>query len=139
VLILSFVMVVEAVVFIPLIANFRRGWLSERLVFGHSVALMLSSAPIDAAAADVARDALAGIDIYAITETVGQKRIQLATSYYCCLRCIMVPIWIRMRPGGTPLRRQVTVCTASPTSDLFQLMSSLWSMDRGYVQQWSTF
>ena len=56
-LILAFVVVAEAVILVPLIANFRRGWLSNRLAAAYTAALVIEAAP-DGIASDMLKQRL---------------------------------------------------------------------------------
>jgi signal transduction histidine kinase len=75
---LLFVTVVEILIFVPAIANFRLNWLNDRLAAAHTAALVLDAAPSGMVPEPLARQILDSIGAMAVAMKMGDQRRLLA-------------------------------------------------------------
>jgi signal transduction histidine kinase len=75
-----FVMLAEIAVYIPSIANFRNGWLTDRLAAAQTAALVFDAAPRDMVPEDLARRILASVGARSIALKTQESRRLLAAS-----------------------------------------------------------
>jgi len=75
---LLFVTVVEILIFVPAIANFRLNWLNDRLAAAHTAALVLDAAPSGMVPEPLARQILDSIGAKAVAMKMGDQRRLLA-------------------------------------------------------------
>jgi signal transduction histidine kinase len=80
VLTIMFVMIAEVLIYVPSIANFRLGWLRDRLAAAHTAALVLEAAPSGMVPETLARQILDGVGAKAIALKMGHTRRLLAVS-----------------------------------------------------------
>jgi len=75
---LLFVTVVEILIFVPAIANFRLNWLNDRLAAAHTAALVLDAAPSGMVPEPLARQILDSVGAKAVAMKMGDQRRLLA-------------------------------------------------------------
>src|SRR5882724_12932734 len=80
VLTILFVMISEALIYVPSIANFRLSWLNDRLAAAHTAALVLDAAPSGMVPESLARQILSSVGARAVAMKMGTKRRLLAVS-----------------------------------------------------------
>src|SRR5437868_1454259 len=80
VLTILFVMISEALIYVPSIANFRLSWLNDRLAAAHTAALVLDAAPSGMVPEELARQILDSVGARAVAMKMGQQRRMLAVS-----------------------------------------------------------
>src|SRR5471032_377645 len=80
VLTILFVMISEALIYVPSIANFRLSWLNDRLAAAHTAALVLDAAPSGMVPESLARQILKSIGARAVAMKMGTQRRLLAAS-----------------------------------------------------------
>jgi signal transduction histidine kinase len=80
VLTVIFVMMAEVLIYVPLIANFRRYWLNDRLSAAYTAALVFETAPDGMVPDSVARQILDSIGARAVALKMGQQRRLLAAT-----------------------------------------------------------
>jgi hypothetical protein len=80
VLTLLFVMIAEVLIYVPSIANFRLGWLNDRLSAAYTAALVLEAAPSGMVPEAVARQVLDSIGARAVALKTDQHRRLLVVS-----------------------------------------------------------
>ncbi|HVX99281.1 MAG TPA: HAMP domain-containing sensor histidine kinase [Pseudorhodoplanes sp.] len=76
----AFVLIAEAFVYVPSIANFRLNWLNDRLAAAHTAALVLEAAPSGMVPESLAKQILDSIGARAVAMKMGQQRRLLAVS-----------------------------------------------------------
>src|SRR4051812_4661667 len=80
VLTILFVMISEALIYVPSIANFRLSWLNDRLAAAHTAALVLDAAPSGMVPDSLARQILGSVGARALAMKMGTQRRLLAVS-----------------------------------------------------------
>ena len=80
VLTILFVMISEALIYVPSIANFRLSWLNDRLAAAHTAALVLDAAPSGMVPESLARQILSSVGARALAMKMGTQRRLLAVS-----------------------------------------------------------
>src|SRR6476660_1586514 len=80
ILTILFVMISEALIYVPSIANFRLNWLNDRLASAHTAALVLEAAPSGMVPESLARQILGSIGARAVAMKMGTQRRLLAVS-----------------------------------------------------------
>jgi signal transduction histidine kinase len=75
-----FVMLAEALIYVPSIANFRLNWLNDRLAAAHTAALVLDAAPSGMVPESLARQILGSVGARALAMKMGTQRRLLAAS-----------------------------------------------------------
>ncbi len=80
VLTLLFVSVVEILIYVPAIANFRVNWLNDRLAAAHTAALVLDAAPSGMVPEPLARQILESIGARTVAMKMGDQRRLLAVA-----------------------------------------------------------
>ena len=75
-----FVMLAEALIYVPSIANFRLNWLTDRLAAAHTAALVLDAAPSGMVPESLARQILGSVGARALAMKMGTQRRLLAVS-----------------------------------------------------------
>src|SRR6201991_544693 len=80
VLTIIFVMLAEVLIYVPLIANFRLNWLTDRLAAAHTAALVLDAAPSGMVPDTLARQILNSVGARAVAMKMGTQRRLLAVS-----------------------------------------------------------
>src|SRR6185369_4326906 len=80
VLTILFVMISEALIYVPSIANFRLNWLNDRLAAAHTAALVLDAAPSGMVPESLARQILGSVGARAVAMKTGTQRRLLAAS-----------------------------------------------------------
>jgi signal transduction histidine kinase len=80
VLTILFVMIAEALIYVPSIANFRLSWLNDRLAAAHTAALVLDAAPSGMVPESLARQILGSVGARAVAMKMGTQRRLLAVS-----------------------------------------------------------
>src|SRR3954452_21919619 len=75
-----FVMISEALIYVPSIANFRLSWLNDRLAAAHTAALVLDAAPSGMVPDSLARQILGSVGARALAMKMGTQRRLLAVS-----------------------------------------------------------
>src|SRR5258708_1299826 len=80
VLTILFVMISEALIYVPSIANFRLNWLNDRLSAAYTAALVFEAAPGGMVPEPVTRQILDSIGARAVAIKMGQQRRLLAAS-----------------------------------------------------------
>src|SRR5436190_1974471 len=75
-----FVMISEALIYVPSIANFRLSWLNDRLAAAHTAALVLDAAPSGMVPESLARQILGSVGARALAMKMGTQRRLLAVS-----------------------------------------------------------
>jgi signal transduction histidine kinase len=80
VLTILFVMVAEAMIYVPSIANFRLNWLNDRLAAAHTAALVLEAAPSGMVPETLTRQILGSVGARALAMKMGTQRRLLAVS-----------------------------------------------------------
>jgi signal transduction histidine kinase len=75
-----FVMLAEALIYVPSIANFRLNWLNDRLAAAHTAALVLDAAPSGMVPESLARQILGSVGARALAMKMGTQRRLLAVS-----------------------------------------------------------
>jgi signal transduction histidine kinase len=75
-----FVMVAEALIYVPSIANFRLNWLNDRLAAAHTAALVLDAAPSGMVPESLAKQILNSVGARALAMKMGTQRRLLAVS-----------------------------------------------------------
>ena len=75
-----FVMVAEALIYVPSIANFRLNWLNDRLAAAHTAALVLDAAPSGMVPESLARQILGSVGARTLAMKMGTQRRLLAVS-----------------------------------------------------------
>jgi signal transduction histidine kinase len=75
-----FVMIAEVLIYVPSIANFRLGWLNDRLAAAHTAALVLDAAPRGMVPESLARQILGSVGARAVAMKMGSQRRLLAVS-----------------------------------------------------------
>src|SRR6266567_2537811 len=80
VLTILFVMISEALIYVPSIANFRLNWLNDRLAAAHTAALVLDAAPSGMVPESLAKQILKSIGARAVAMKMGNQRRLLAAS-----------------------------------------------------------
>jgi len=80
VLTILFVMLSEALIYVPSIANFRLNWLNDRLAAAHTAALVLDAAPSGMVPDSLARQILGSVGARALAMKMGDQRRLLAVS-----------------------------------------------------------
>jgi hypothetical protein len=80
VLTVVFVMLVQVLIYVPSIANFRMTWLNDRLASAHTAALVLDAAPSGMVPESLAKQILDSIGARAVAMKMDQQRRLLATS-----------------------------------------------------------
>ena len=80
VLTILFVMLAEAMIYVPSIANFRLNWLNDRLAAAHTAALVLDAAPSGMVPETLARQILGSVGARALAMKMGTQRRLLAVS-----------------------------------------------------------
>jgi signal transduction histidine kinase len=80
VLTILFVMISEALIYVPSIANFRLSWLNDRLAAAHTAALVLDAAPSGMVPESLARQILGSVGARALAMKMGTQRRLLAVS-----------------------------------------------------------
>src|SRR3954447_12618350 len=80
VLTILFVMISEALIYVPSIANFRLSWLNDRLAAAHTAALVLDAAPSGMVPESLARQILGSVGARAVAMKMGSQRRLLAVS-----------------------------------------------------------
>ena len=80
VLTILFVMIAEALIYVPSIANFRLNWLNDRLAAAHTAALVLDAAPSGMVPESLARQILGSVGARAVAMKMGTQRRLLAVS-----------------------------------------------------------
>src|SRR5471030_3114027 len=80
VLTILFVMMAEALIYVPSIANFRLNWLNDRLAAAHTAALVLYAAPSGMVPESLAKEILKSIGARAVAMKMGDQRRLLAAS-----------------------------------------------------------
>src|SRR5664279_3888523 len=78
VLTILFVMISEALIYVPSIANFRLSWLNDRLAAAHTAALVLDAAPSGMVPESLARQILGSVGARAVAMKMGTQRRLLA-------------------------------------------------------------
>lgn len=78
VLTILFVMIAEVLIYVPSIANFRLGWLNDRLAAARTAALVLDAAPSGMVPESLARQILDSIGAKAVAMKMGNQRRLLA-------------------------------------------------------------
>src|SRR5260370_32165651 len=71
VLTILFVMISEALIYVPSIANFRLSWLNDRLAAAHTAALVLDAAPSGMVPESLARQILGSVGARALARKMG--------------------------------------------------------------------
>jgi hypothetical protein len=71
VLTILFVMISEALIYVPSIANFRLSWLNDRLAAAHTAALVLDAAPSGMVPDSLARQILGSVGARALAMKMG--------------------------------------------------------------------
>jgi signal transduction histidine kinase len=77
---LLFVTVVEILIYVPAIANFRVNWLNDRLAAAHTAALVLDAAPSGMVPEPLARQILDSIGAKTVAMKMGDQRRLLAVA-----------------------------------------------------------
>src|SRR5712671_5835727 len=80
VLTILFVMISEALIYVPSIANFRLSWMNDRLAAAHTAALVLDAAPSGMVPESLARQILGSVGARALAMKMGTQRRLLAVS-----------------------------------------------------------
>src|ERR1043166_2063422 len=80
VLTILFVMISEALIYVPSIANFRLSWLNDRLAAAPTAALVLDAAPSGMGPESLARQILGSVGARALAMKMGTQRRLLAVS-----------------------------------------------------------
>ncbi|MBV9261508.1 MAG: HAMP domain-containing histidine kinase [Pseudolabrys sp.] len=80
VLTILFAVVVEVLIYVPAVANFRLNWLNDRLAAAHTAALVLDAAPSGMVPESLARQILSSIGARAVAMKMGNTRRLLAVS-----------------------------------------------------------
>src|SRR5471032_1791662 len=80
VLTILFVMISEALIYVPSIANFRLSWLNDRLAAAHTAALVLEAAPSGMVPESLAKQILQSIGARTVAMKMGTQRRLLASS-----------------------------------------------------------
>ena len=80
VLTILFVMLSEALIYVPSIANYRLNWLNDRLAAAHTAALVLDAAPSGMVPESLARQILGSVGARALAMKMGTQRRLLAVS-----------------------------------------------------------
>ena len=80
ILTILFVMISEALIYVPSIANFRLSWLNDRLAAAHTAALVLDAAPSGMVPESLARQILGSVGARALAMKMGTQRRLLAVS-----------------------------------------------------------
>src|SRR6478672_2638732 len=80
VLTILFVMISEALIYVPSIANFRLNWLNDRLAAAHTAALVLDAAPSGMVPESLSDQVLKSIGARAVAMKMGNQRRLLAAS-----------------------------------------------------------
>src|SRR4051812_45172927 len=80
VLTILFVMLAEAMIYVPSIATFRLNWLNDRLAAAHTAALVLDAAPSGMVPESLARQILSSVGARAVAMKKGTQRRLLAVS-----------------------------------------------------------
>jgi signal transduction histidine kinase len=75
-----FVMIAQVLIYVPLIANFRLNWLTDRLAAAHTAALVLDAAPSGMVPDTLARQILNSVGARAVAMKMGTQRRLLAVS-----------------------------------------------------------
>src|SRR5689334_8114152 len=75
-----FVMISEALIYVPSIANFRLSWLNDRLAAAHTAALVLDAAPSGMVPESLAKQILNSVGARAVAMKMGTQRRLLAAS-----------------------------------------------------------
>jgi signal transduction histidine kinase len=75
-----FVMIAEVLIYVPSIANFRLGWLNDRLAAAHTAALVLDAAPSGMVPETLARQVLQSVGARMVAMKTGTQRRLLAVS-----------------------------------------------------------
>ncbi|BAT57707.1 sensor protein FixL [Variibacter gotjawalensis] len=75
-----FVLITEILVYVPAIANFRLGWLGDRIAAAQTAALVLQAAPTGTVPESLAREILDSVGAKAVATKTGQQRRLLALS-----------------------------------------------------------
>ncbi len=75
-----FVMVAEVLIYVPSIANFRRGWLNDRLSAAQTAALVLEAAPDNMVPKELELELLRQVGAYTVAHKRGTTRRLLAIS-----------------------------------------------------------
>lgn len=75
-----FVMLAQVLIYVPLIANFRLNWLTDRLAAAHTAALVLDAAPSGMVPDTLARQILGSVGARAVAMKMGTQRRLLAVS-----------------------------------------------------------
>ena len=78
VLTILFVMIAEVLIYVPLVANFRVNWLSDRLASAYTAALVLDAAPSGMVSESLAKQILNSIGARAVAMKMGTRRRMLA-------------------------------------------------------------
>lgn len=78
VLTIAFVMVAEVLIYVPSIANFRNGWLADRIGSAQIAALALEAAPDAMVPGELEADLLSRVGAYTVAHKVGDTRRLLA-------------------------------------------------------------
>ncbi|MEA2988877.1 MAG: hypothetical protein QOG83_1588 [Alphaproteobacteria bacterium] len=73
-----FVMIAEVLIYVPSMANFRLGWLNDRLSAAYTAALVLDAAPSGMVPESLSRQILESIGARAVAMKSGQQRRMLA-------------------------------------------------------------
>jgi len=76
----AFVMLAEALIYVPSVANFRLNWLNDRLAAAHTAALVLDAAPSGMVPDSLARQILGSVGARALAMKMGTQRRLLAVS-----------------------------------------------------------
>src|ERR1041385_6045209 len=80
VLTILFVMISEALIYVPSVANFRLSWLNDRLAAAHTAALVLDAAPSGMVPESLAKQSLNSVGARAVAMKMGTQRRLLAAS-----------------------------------------------------------
>src|SRR5882724_6463112 len=80
VLTILFVMISEALIYVPSIANYRVNWLNDRLAAAHTAALVLDAAPSGMVPESLRRQILESIGAKSVVMKTGQQRRLLAVA-----------------------------------------------------------
>jgi signal transduction histidine kinase len=80
VLTILFVMIAEVLIYVPSVANFRRGWLNDRLSAAYTAALVLEAAPGAMVPDTLAKQLLDSIGARTVAMKMGQQRRLLAVA-----------------------------------------------------------
>ena len=73
-----FVMIVEVLIYVPLVANYRVNWLNDRLASAYTAALVLDAAPNGMVSDGLAKQILDSIGARAVAMKMGRQRRLLA-------------------------------------------------------------